>query len=1002
MEYKTPLPPAPMQRVEALRRLVAHARANGQGAVVFLAGEPGSGRTQFLTYAAEALIGHRVRVVTGRLTDGRFVSDAPEAALSEEAESVLTTSVSAGMTLLDPTLPIVNQVIRLSAAAYRQLERIRQRSERIELSDLAVRLLRNAAAERPGSPLVCLVDDADAIEGAWWVNLQLAFAQEIRDGLPLILVFAIDSTGELVASEVADDLIARGLATRWTMPPLNRQEIVAWLGPAPADLLETALQLTEGRAGDLVELFGDWERRHVIESGSQGWRMTGDAELLLTDAADALSARLVALIGDKPTRLRAVRELLGCAALQGRVFTAEAIADALGWNREAVNDLIDERLAAESTSDGVLAEVGGVTIARARGDVQHVWRYRFVRGTDWRVARQRFVERGKRRAHAKALARALTDLYQPEEWRVAASLAYLWRVGGRQEAARRYATSEQLQLSRTALRGLAHRLLTAETEGWGATEFATAAALLMDAFAAVFHYDPLSETLELTKRAVEFSRAAGSTDLEGAALNAQGYVHFQSGGLDQANACFKTARSIAAVGAPQLLAQAIIGLADVAWLIGDYATARALATEALGPASGDSEARALLVLAEIELAVKNLSAARARCDQSLVLWRAIGNQVGEAAAQHTLGTIEIEVGELESARERTEAALRVYRTHGDRNGEARAQNQLAGIALLRGDLPAASDLLTAAGSTARSLGDRSLEAGVLNQLADIAGIRADFPLAEQQTQQALDIFRTVGERSGEVRCLVRLASVERLRGEYASARAHAQGALRLARELGGGGEESRALCALGELDLRASEVDAAREGIQSALAISRSARDRWTEAHALNQQAALALATGDHDAAAANATAALAVYRRSGPRAGEARALQCLAAVAIAQRRFEAADEHGRSALAVSQELGDRAGVVIARLELSRLALALQDHDAARGEAKAALDLARSIGYRAIAPVVLHQLGAIALDLEDVETALGYTTEALELARAIEDRAAEIDCMAQLNAIPEA
>ena len=130
-----------------------------------------------------------------------------------------------------------------------------------------------------------------------------------------------------------------------------------------------------GRDGDLAALIAACE---AIARGSGGGRtvfVSGDAgsgrpELLLRLAPTELlprrpgarwdresratgrccsaRTRRAGRLGDDPRALREARELLVCAALEGRRFTAEGVAAALSRNRDEVNDVLDERLARDA------------------------------------------------------------------------------------------------------------------------------------------------------------------------------------------------------------------------------------------------------------------------------------------------------------------------------------------------------------------------------------------------------------------------------------------------------------------------------------------------------------------------------------------------------------------------------------------------------------------------------------------------------------------------------
>ena len=368
------------------------ASESGRGHIVFLAGEEGSGRSHLLAALPVALTG--ARMITGGFQDGRYVAagDPTNRSVAPDVEALITGTVAVGSGLLGPAGKLVEQVVKASLAAYRVLERMHREGRRLEVPELLPRVLRVAASE---GPVVCLVDDADAAASTWWLDLVITFAQEIGEELPLVLVMAVDGPGDVNATAdpeppslaVARRLAGRGLASWLPLRHLTTAEISAWLGPMSPALLHSASELSAGVHGDLAELWEGWKARRVIDLDDSGcWQLAGPVAGGLADATSALSARLVALVGSEdPAAVDDARALLACAALEGRTFTADAVAAALGWDRDELIDLLDDQLAP------LVVEAGGLSIATDAGVVQNAWRYRFERALDWRIARMRFA-----------------------------------------------------------------------------------------------------------------------------------------------------------------------------------------------------------------------------------------------------------------------------------------------------------------------------------------------------------------------------------------------------------------------------------------------------------------------------------------------------------------------------------------------------------------------------------------------------------------------------------
>ncbi len=315
-----------------------------------------------LAMALEARDTVASRVIRGSSTSGRFLAaDRSEHTRAQSALLEATAgAVMSGAALVNPALNLVSGLLDLSAAAARVAESIGADPEPTA-GDVLVRTLRAAAEEAPDKPLVCFIEDADALDAGWWALLQFSFAQEIHEGLPLVLVIEVTggpdiagqpAAGERLAIATARSLRDRGLA-RWA--PLERISAEAmreWLGPMSDAVAEVVLEVSEGRGGIAADLWRDWRERGVIALDDSGvWHFVGSRDRILADIGDDLSRRILRAVGSEGVQsLDRVRELLACAALEGRTFSAEAVARALGRDRDEAIDCLDQLVGGDGDS----------------------------------------------------------------------------------------------------------------------------------------------------------------------------------------------------------------------------------------------------------------------------------------------------------------------------------------------------------------------------------------------------------------------------------------------------------------------------------------------------------------------------------------------------------------------------------------------------------------------------------------------------------------------------
>jgi len=87
------------------------------------------------------------------------------------------------------------------------------------------------------------------------------------------------------------------------------------------------------------------------------------------------------LVGDDLNAIARTERLLACAALEGRRFTAPAVAAARGWDSDETIDFLDD-LVDSDRPDGLVIDDGFITVSDERG-TRHLSMYRFARELDW-------------------------------------------------------------------------------------------------------------------------------------------------------------------------------------------------------------------------------------------------------------------------------------------------------------------------------------------------------------------------------------------------------------------------------------------------------------------------------------------------------------------------------------------------------------------------------------------------------------------------------------------
>ena len=233
-----------------------------------------------------------------------------------------------------------------------------------------------------------------------------------------------------------------------------------------------------------------------------------------------------------------------------------------------------------------------------------------------------------------------------------------------------------------------------------------------------------------------------------------------------------------------ILAQALAGAGS---LTSESAAARAWLEQsiALWRELGDSAglASALDAMVEELLVQGDYARARPLIAESLALFRRQENTAGIAGGLYRLGSIALGEGAFAAARTHLEAALALFQATPDRAGQARCLYQLGRLALDQEDLARAETLFTESLDLHRALGNLNWIAWGLTALGEVARMRGATDAAADCYTESLDIARKIGNTLAITVLLHNLGQIARERGLWAQAGALFVESLRLAAAL---------------------------------------------------------------------------------------------------------------------------------------------------------------------------------------------------------------------------
>jgi tetratricopeptide (TPR) repeat protein len=276
---------------------------------------------------------------------------------------------------------------------------------------------------------------------------------------------------------------------------------------------------------------------------------------------------------------------------------------------------------------------------------------------------------------------------------------------------------------------------------------------------------------------------------------------------------------------------------------GDYVAGRARLEEsvALWRELGDTRGLALALihgrgLGWVALMECRVAEARALFAEGVALWREIGDTWGLAKALWCLGAA-VRRDDPAAARPIVEEGVALYREVGDLNGLAEALPQLGVIARLEGDHTRAAALLEESLALGRETGDKDNISGALRCLGDIVQDQGDYERALALYQESLVLARLIEHKENIARCLVGIAGV-------AGAVRQAERAVRLL---------SAAETLLDTIRLSLAAWPEARADFDHYVAVARAQLDEaafavaWAEGQAMTLAQAISYALEDSD-----------------------------------------------------------------------------------------------------------------------------------------------------------
>ena len=241
--------------------------------------------------------------------------------------------------------------------------------------------------------------------------------------------------------------------------------------------------------------------------------------------------------------------------------------------------------------------------------------------------------------------------------------------------------------------------------------------------------------------------------------------------------------------ATDLRAKALLAAARLALIQSNYDRGGILAQESLALFRELGDRRGIaLSLDRLGMAAwrrGDFTAARVLMEEDLALFREVGDQDRVAWSLFTLGLLNNKQGEYTRACALFEESLTLFRQLGNKRGIAASLTQLAGALFVSlGDQAMIYPLLEEGLLLDREIGDKEGIAVSSLLLGWVALKQSDFVTARTRVEEGLVLYREMEHREGVAESLSLLGRAEAARGDHAFARALYEESLAMAKEIG--------------------------------------------------------------------------------------------------------------------------------------------------------------------------------------------------------------------------
>ncbi len=258
-------------------------------------------------------------------------------------------------------------------------------------------------------------------------------------------------------------------------------------------------------------------------------------------------------------------------------------------------------------------------------------------------------------------------------------------------------------------------------------------------------------------------------------------------------------------------------------------------------------AKALYAASQLHDALGSLDQAEEFYEQSLALYRELGDTRGIASCLHLLADIAWGRANLALARSQGEESLMLFRELDDKRSVAYLLYHLGSLAVEQGEYARGRDLLTESLTINRELGDTRIIALSLFNLVLLYWLSGgDLAQAHTWLDESFALFREVGDKESIANCLYLSGMLAHSEGDAASARSLTEQALAIFKEMKQQHGTALSLYALAEVAAAGGDSARSQALYEQGVGVARESGDKRAIPSGLEGLAAAVAAQGNY------------------------------------------------------------------------------------------------------------------------------------------------------------